>query len=121
VLATLMAVSVAFADGSGMTIGAVEDAAKWGAPATKMNLARQAGFSAVRMTMQWSSGQVAPSAGELQNTRNAAEAARAAGMEPIVAIYNSGSSSTRLTTRRGRSSSTTPASFASRREPGSRP
>jgi hypothetical protein len=94
VLATLMVVSVAFAGGSGMTIGAVEDAAKWGAPATKMNLARQAGFSAVRMTMQWSSGQVAPSAGELQNTRNAAEASRAAGMEPIVAIYNSGSSST---------------------------
>ena len=91
VLATLMVVSGAFAGGSGMTIGAVEDAAKWAAPATKMNLARQAGFAAVRMTMQWSSGQVAPSSGELQNTRKAADAARAAGIEPIVSIYNTGS------------------------------
>src|SRR5439155_12427703 len=39
-------------------------------------------------------GQVAPSPGELQNTGNAAVAARAAGIEPIVAIYNSGSAST---------------------------
>jgi hypothetical protein len=59
-----------------------------------MDLARQAGFGAVRMTMQWSSGQTAPSAGELQNTGNAADAARLAGIEPIVAIYNTGSGST---------------------------
>jgi hypothetical protein len=93
-LATLVLVSSASAGGPSMTIGAVEDAAKWGDPAAKMTLARRAGFAAVRMTMQWSSGQVAPSAGELQNTRNAAEAARAAGIEPIVAIYNTGSGST---------------------------
>ena len=92
--ATLALASVADAGGPGMTIGAVEDAAKWSSPAPKMSLARQAGFAAVRMTMQWSSGQVAPSAGELQNTRNAADAARAAGIEPIVSIYNTGSSST---------------------------
>ena len=96
VSATLVAVSAATAGGPGMTIGAVEDAAKWGDPVAKMSLARQAGFRAVRMTMQWSSGQTAPSAGELQNTRNAAEAARAAGIEPIVAIYNTGSAATPL-------------------------
>src|SRR3954452_12860213 len=89
-LATLVAVSAADAGGSGMTIGAVEDAAKWGDPVAKMNLAHQAGFAAVRMTMQWSSGQVAPSSGELQNPRKAADAARAAGIEPIVSIYNTG-------------------------------
>ena len=95
-LATLLALMLvsAAAGGSGMTVGAVEDAAKWGDPVAKMGLAQRAGFGAVRMTMQWSSGQVAPSAGELQNTRNAASAARAAGIEPIVAIYNVGSSST---------------------------
>ena len=93
-LATLMVVPAAAAGGSGMTIGAVEDAAKWGDPAAKMSLAREAGFGAVRMTMQWSSGQVAPSPGELQNIGNAADAARVAGIEPIVAIYNSGSAST---------------------------
>jgi hypothetical protein len=93
-LAALVLVSAASAGGSSMTIGAVEDAAKWGDAAAKMNLAHRAGFAAVRMTMQWSSGQFAPSAGELQNTRNAANAARAVGIEPIVAIYNTGSAST---------------------------
>jgi hypothetical protein len=93
-VAALLVVSVASAGGPSMTIGAVEDAAKWGEPAAKMSLARQAGFAAVRMTMQWSSGQTTPSAGELQNTRNAADAARAAGIEPIVAVYNRGSGST---------------------------
>ena len=94
VVATLMLVSAARAGGPGITIGAVEDAAKWGDPAAKMSLARQAGFAAVRMTMQWSSGQTAPSASELQNTRDAADVARAAGIEPIVAIYNTGSAAT---------------------------
>jgi hypothetical protein len=93
-LAALMLVAAADAGGSGLTIGAVEDAAKWADPVAKMNLAHQAGFAAVRMTMQWSSGQVAPSSGELQNTRKAADAARAAGIEPIVSIYNTGSAST---------------------------
>jgi Bacterial Ig domain/Cellulase (glycosyl hydrolase family 5) len=93
-LVALALATSATAGGPGMTIGAVEDAAKWGDPVAKMDLARQAGFKAVRMTMQWSSGMTAPSAGELQNTRSAADAARLAGIEPIVAIYNTGSSST---------------------------
>src|SRR3954467_10499739 len=93
-LAALMLVAAADAGGSGMTIGAVEDAAKWGDPVAKMTLARGAGFAAVRMTRQWSRGQVAPSSGELQNTRKAADAARAAGIEPIVSIYNTRSAPT---------------------------
>src|SRR5919204_4468910 len=90
----LMLAPAAGAGGPGMTIGAVEDAAKWGQPVAKMNLARQAGFAAVRMTMQWSSGTTVPSAAELQNTRAAADAARNVGIEPIIAIYNTGSAST---------------------------
>ncbi len=93
-LAALAFTSAAFGGGAGMKIGAVEDAAKWGDPAAKMSLAKLAGFDTVRMTLQWSSGQTAPSAGELLNTQNAAAAARAAGIDPIIAIYNVGSSST---------------------------
>jgi len=93
-----VALALAFAPvalgGAGMKIGAVEDAAKWGNPTAKMSLAKQAGLDTVRMTLQWSAGQSAPSAGELLNTKNAADAARAAGIEPIVSIYNVGSSST---------------------------
>jgi hypothetical protein len=80
--------------GPSLRIGAAEDAAKWGDPVAKMNLARLAGLDTVRMTLQWSSGQTAPDPGELANTRAAADAARAAGIEPIVALYNRGSSTT---------------------------
>ncbi len=92
--AALMLVTGAPAGGPALTIGAVEDAAKWGDPVAKMDLARLVGFKAVRMTMQWSSGQTTPTAAELQNMKAAADAARLAGIEPIAAIYNVGSSST---------------------------
>src|SRR5919199_704544 len=94
VLAAVFAIVPAALAGSGLKVGAAEDAAKWGDPVAKMNLAKSAGFGVVRMTMQWTSGQTAPSSGESQNTLNAANAARAAGIEPIVALYNVGSSST---------------------------
>jgi Big-like domain-containing protein len=77
-----------------LKIGAAEDAAKWGDPVAQMDLARLAGFETVRLTLQWSAGQTAPDAGELANTRAAADAARGAGIEPIVALYNRGSGTT---------------------------
>jgi hypothetical protein len=77
-----------------LRIGAAEDAAKWGDPLAKMNLARLAGFDTVRLTLQWSSGQTAPDPGELANTRAAADTARMAGIEPILALYNRGASNT---------------------------
>jgi len=80
--------------GTGLKIGAVEDAAKWGDPAGQMNLARQAGFDAVRLTEQWSAGMTAPPAADVTALQNAAAAAAARGIDPIVAIYNTGSSST---------------------------
>ncbi len=90
----LAGASSALAGGPAMRLGAAEDAAKWGDPVAKMNLARLAGFDTVRMTLQWSTGQTMPDAGELANTRAAADAARLAGIEPVIAVYNRGSSST---------------------------
>src|SRR5437763_2108006 len=77
-----------------LRVGAVEDAAKWSSPAAKMALAKQAGFGAVRMTAQWSNGLTAPSSADLAALQSAVSAAVAAAVEPIVSIYNVGSTST---------------------------
>src|SRR5439155_17264942 len=91
--AALLLAPAAFA-GPSLRVGAVEDAAKWGDPAAKMGLAKAAGFDTVRMTAQWSAGLTSPSSGELTNLQNAAAAATARGIRPVVSIYNVGSSST---------------------------
>jgi len=93
VVAALVTAPAAFA-GPGLKVGAVEDAAKWGDPGAKMDLAKSAGFDSVRMTAQWSAGLTSPSSGELTNLQNAAAAATARGIRPVVSIYNVGSSST---------------------------
>jgi hypothetical protein len=93
-LAAASVVAPSALGGTPIRVGAVEDAAKWGDPAAKMDLAKLAGFDTIRMTAQWSAGQTAPSAGELTNMQNAAGAAAARGIKPIVSIYNVGSSST---------------------------
>ena len=91
---TAVVATAAPAGGPTMKVGAVEDAAKWGDPQAKMQLARDAGFDTVRLTAQWTKGLTAPSATDLRQLQVAAGAARAVGIEPIVAIYNVGSSST---------------------------
>ena len=91
---TLAVASPALAGGPSMRVGAAEDAAKWGDPVAEMNLARLAGFDTIRMTLQWSSGETAPDPGEVASTCAAADAARMAAIEPIVALYNRGSAST---------------------------
>jgi hypothetical protein len=97
-LATACGAALAFAasalGATPLRVGAVEDAAKWSSPTAKMALAKQAGMGSVRMTAQWSSGLNAPSSPELATLRSAAGAAVAAGIQPIVSIYNVGSSST---------------------------
>jgi hypothetical protein len=85
---------MAAAGGPTMKVGAVEDAAKWGDPQAKMDLARDAGFDTVRLTAQWTRGLTAPSATDLAQLQAAASAALADGIEPVIAIYNAGSSST---------------------------
>src|SRR6266536_2055405 len=94
VVAVALTLAAAALAGPPLRVGAVEDAANGGDPGPKMDLARLAGFDSVRMTAQWSSGVTSPSSGELTNLQNAAAAAAARGIGPIVSIYNAGSSST---------------------------
>lgn len=89
----LIAAPAAFA-GPSLRVGAVEDAAIWGNPNAQMNLAKLAGFDSVRMTVQWVSGATAPTRGQMTKVQNAARAAVTRGIQPIVAIYNTSSSST---------------------------
>ncbi len=89
----LLAAPTAFA-GPSLHVGAVEDAAIWGNPNAQMDLARAGGFDSVRMTAQWTAGAASLSRGQTTRLQNAARAAVARGIQPIVAIYNAGSSST---------------------------
>jgi len=89
----LIAAQTAFA-GPSLHVGAVEDAAIWGNPNTQMDLARLAGFDSIRMTVQWTTGATAPARGQMTKVQSAARAATVRGIQPIVSIYNAGSSST---------------------------
>jgi hypothetical protein len=80
--------------GPSLHVGGVEDAAIWGNPGAQMDLAKRAGFDSIRMTIQWSNGSTAPSRDQMNRVQNAARAAVARGIQPIVAIYNTGSTST---------------------------
>ncbi len=74
--------------GSPLHVGVVEDAAIWEDPYTQMDLARLVGADTVRMTVQWTSGETAPTPDNLARVEVAAQAAMARGIEPIVAVYN---------------------------------
>jgi len=89
----LLAAPTALA-GPSLHVGAVEDAAVWGNPNAQMDLARAGGFDSVRMTAQWTTGAGSLSRGQTTRLQNATRAAVARGIQPIVAIYNAGSSST---------------------------
>src|SRR5471032_1219313 len=89
----LIAAPAAFA-GPSLRVGGVEDAAIWGNPGQQMDLAKLAGFDSIRMTVQWTTGATAPSKGVMAKVQAAARAATARGIQPIIAIYNSSSSST---------------------------
>ena len=101
-LAVLALLAAAIAPGSPATaaapptmfVGAAEDAAKAATLAeakAKMDLARLAGFDAVRLTAQWRTGQTAPASGELTGLRNAVDAAALDGIEVFLSIYPYGS------------------------------
>src|ERR1700730_4818176 len=79
-----------------IVVGAVEDAAKSGDAAAKMQLASQAGFKAIVLSAVWAPPLVEPAASELARLRSAVAAASAVGIRPIVAVY-SFSSDTPLT------------------------
>jgi hypothetical protein len=79
-----------------IVVGAVEDAAKSGDAAAQMQLAADSGFRAIALSSVWSRGLRAPDPGELAALQQATNAAHAAQIRPIVAVY-SFSSSTPLT------------------------
>src|SRR5581483_1537320 len=93
VLAAACVAAPAALAGPGLSVGAVEDAAKWSSdPAATLQLAKAAGFDTVRFSAQWPSDGAASAI--LPNLRRAADAAAASGIRPIVSIYNTGSSAT---------------------------
>ena len=81
-----------------LIVGGVEDAAKWGDPSGNMALARRAGFRVIVLSSIWRRPLWAPGAVELDSLRGAIDAADAAGIRPIVAVY-SFSSETPLSAR----------------------
>ncbi len=80
--------------GPSLHVGAVEDAAIWGNPNAQMDLAKSAGFDTIRMTVQWTNGATFYPHDRLVKVQNAARAAAARGIQPVIAIYNAGSSNT---------------------------
>jgi hypothetical protein len=68
-------------------VGAVEDAAKWADPTAKMALAQQAGYGAIVLSAVWTPPLEELPANELAALRGAVDAATAAGIRPIVAVY----------------------------------
>jgi hypothetical protein len=80
--------------GPSLRVGAVEDAAIWSNPAAQMDLARLAGFDTVRMTAQWTGGATSLPRAHMNRIQNGATAAVAHGIQPVVSIYNAGSSAT---------------------------
>jgi hypothetical protein len=84
----------AHAGGPAMVVGGTEDAVKQPTlPAAKaqMDLLKLAGLDAVRVTQTWTTGETAPTDGELQVLRNVAQAAQLDGVRVVVSISNQGS------------------------------
>ncbi len=70
-----------------LEVGVVEDAAKAGDPAAELERTVDSGFRAVLLSSLWARGLRAPADGELEPLRAATSAAKRAGIEPIVAVY----------------------------------
>jgi hypothetical protein len=70
-----------------LTVGVVEDAAKNGDAQAELQRTAASGFHAVVLSSLWTRGERAPPAGELAALRAATEAAAAAKVCPIVALY----------------------------------
>lgn len=93
------AAAPAHAAGPSLVVGAAEDSGKKATlveAKAQIDLARLAGFQALRITAQWVKGLRAPSASELQQLRNVSDAANLAGIRLYLSVYPSGSSQTPL-------------------------
>ena len=92
----------AHAGGPELVVGTVEDrvrAATLPQAKAQADLARLAGFRALRVSQIWAPGETRPGAGDLEALSNAAAAARMAAMELYVTVMNFGSRTTPLTTQ----------------------
>jgi hypothetical protein len=83
-----------------IVVGAVEDAAKSGDARAQMQLAADSGFRAIALSSVWSRGLRAPAAAELAALQRATNAAAAAQIRPIVAVYSFSSSTPTTATDR---------------------
>ena len=87
------------AGGPTMLVGAAEDLIKQPTllqAKAQAELARLVGFQALRVTSQWTRGLTAPTASELVQLTNAADAADLAGIRLYLSVYPTGSSQTPL-------------------------
>jgi len=72
---------------SGFTVGAVEDAAQFGNAQEQMQLAADSGLQAIDLSAIWHRGESAVPPPQLAGLRRAVGAAKAAGVRPILSIY----------------------------------
>jgi hypothetical protein len=68
-------------------VGVVEDAAKGGDASAELQRTADSGFRAVVLSSVWSRGETAPTPAEQSALVTATDAAKAAGVEPVVAVY----------------------------------
>ena len=86
---------------NGMFVGAAEDAPRSEDAVTakvKVDLARLAGFDALRLTSIWTPGETAPNAAELNVLQNAGLAGQLNGVRIILSVYHRDQRTTPLTT-----------------------
>lgn len=99
-LGALAFAPAAHAGGPSLVVGAVEDAVR--APTlaevhAQVDLARLAGFRALRVTQVWAPGQSQPDASDRQTLQNVVSATRLAAMPLYLTVMNFGSRTTPLT------------------------
>jgi hypothetical protein len=87
VLAAVMLVACGGSKQPRLEVGVVEDAAKSGNAAAELRRTADSGFGAVVLSSLWSHGETAPAPADQSALLTATRAARAAGVEPIVAAY----------------------------------
>jgi len=99
-LLALALAPAALAGGPEMLIGATEDSAQQPSLAlakSQMDMAKLAGFNAVRLSIRWDLGQTVPPADALARLKNAVDAANLDGIHVILSMYPRGSTQTPLT------------------------
>jgi hypothetical protein len=103
ILALLLALAApapARAGGPAMALGVAEDSVRSADPLvakTRMALIRAAGFDALRVTSNWTPGELQPGPAESRILANVAAAAELTGMRVILSVYNPGSRTTPVT------------------------